>query len=146
MTKFGQVTDFQSATGMATIVFDRPDACAKCGACGAGTQSGSIILKAQCNVGDWVRVEMPEGRFLTATAITYVVPLVGLLLGLGLGWFASNGSDGFTLLGAMVGLGISAVILYLVDRRVSQKPEWTPRITEVFSDRPTGEDIGCHIE
>ena len=146
MTKFGQVTEYQQATGIATIVFDRPEACSKCGACGAGTQTGTIDLKADCNVGDWVRVEMPEGRCLTATAITYVVPLVGLLLGLGLGWFASNGSDGFTLLGAMVGLGISAVILFLVDRRVSQKPAWTPHITEVFADKPTWEDIGCHVE
>ena len=63
MTKFGQVVHYNEANGMSTIEFARPEACAKCGACGSQSQTGTVTLQAQCKVGDWVRVEYPEGRF-----------------------------------------------------------------------------------
>jgi len=47
------------------------------------------------------------------------------------------------LLGALGGLGVSAGVLYLVEKRVSGRPEWTPRITAVYEELPTAEEIGC---
>ena len=85
MIKFGQVQAYDKTTGEATIVYMRPDACAKCGACGGGGKSRSIRLKADCAVGDWVKVELPDGRFLGATALAYALPLACFLLGLFLG-------------------------------------------------------------
>ena len=82
MIKFGQVQAYDKTTGEATIVYMRPDACAKCGACGGGGKSRSIRLKADCAVGDWVKVELPDGRFLGATALAYALPLACFLLGL----------------------------------------------------------------
>ena len=146
MTKFGQVYEYDEATQTATIHFDRPDACKKCGACGSGSQQGTISLKADCKVGDWVRVEMPEGRFLQATAIAYVIPLIGLLGGMGLGWLLGAGSDGGMLIGALVGLAISGGILYLVDKRVSGRPEWTPHVTAVYDELPDVDQIGCQVQ
>ena len=58
MIKFGQVQAYDKTTGEATIVYMRPDACAKCGACGGGGKSRSIRLKADCAVGDWVKVDI----------------------------------------------------------------------------------------
>ena len=143
MTKFGQVTAYNEQTGVATVAFERPEACAKCGGCGLKSQTGTIELKADCQVGDWVRVEMPEGRFLQATAIAYVVPLIGLLAGLGLGWLIGNGSDLAALLGCALGLGLSFLLLRLTERRISGKPAWTPHISEVFASKPTIDEIGC---
>ena len=144
MTKFGQVYEFDAATGMATVHFERPEACAKCGACGSGSQKGTITIKAQqCAAGDWVRVELPEGRFLSATAIAYVVPLIAFLVGIGLGWLLGNGNDLAMLAGALAGIAVSIGILYIVNRRISGKPEWTPRITEVFQTAPDMSQIGC---
>ena len=143
MTKFGQVYEYNDATRTANIHFSRPEACSKCGACGSLSQTGSILLTADCHVGDWVRVEMPEGRFLEATAIAYVIPLIGLLLGIGLGWLLGGNRDAITLAGALVGLLLSVGILWLVDKRISGKPEWMPRVTAVYNDKPTTEDIGC---
>ena len=144
MIKFGQAVEVHPDKGTATIRFSRPEACSKCGACGALSQTGTITLQANCNVGDWVRVEMPEGRFLEATAITYVIPLVGLIAGIAAGWLLSGGSDGLTLVGALVGLALSAGVLFLVDKRISGRPEWTPRVTAVYDSLPTEEEIGCH--
>ena len=146
MTKFGQVVHYNEANGMSTIEFARPEACAKCGACGSQSQTGTVTLQAQCKVGDWVRVELPEGRFLEATAIAYVVPLVGLLAGIGLGWLLGQGRDGWTVLGAVLGLGLSAVVLHLVDRRISRRPEWSPHVAAIYGDKPSIDEIGCHGE
>jgi len=140
--KFGQVFEYDSQKQLAHIRFHRPEACLKCGACGNG-QEGTIVLKAECDKGDWVRVEYPENRFLEATAIAYVIPLVGLFVGLGAGWLLGGGGDAGMLLGALAGLGLSVGILALVERRVSGKAEWTPRVTAVYHDFPTVEDIGC---
>ena len=144
MIKFGQAVEVHPDKGTATIHFSRPEACSKCGACGALSQTGTITLQADCKVGDWVRVEMPEGRFLEATAITYVIPLVGLIAGIAAGWLLSGGNDGLTLVGALAGLALSAGALFLIDKRISGRPEWTPRVTAVYDSLPTEEEIGCH--
>jgi sigma-E factor negative regulatory protein RseC len=140
--KLGQVFEYDPQKHMAHIRFIRPEACLKCGACG-NAQESVIVLKAECNTGDWVRVEYPENRFLEATAIAYVIPLIGLFAGLGVGWLLGGGGDAGTLLGALAGLGLSVGVLALVERRVSGKAEWTPRVTAVYHDLPTQEDIGC---
>lgn len=145
MIKFGQVYKYNADKHIASVRFDRPEACKKCGACGVTSQKGSIDLNGECKVGDWVRVEFPESRFLEATAITYIIPLCGLLGGIGLGWLLGGGGDGGMLLGALGGVGLSVGVLYLVERKVSGKPEWTPRITAVYDELPTADDIGCNV-
>ena len=146
MTKFGQVYEYNEATHQASIKFSRPEACAKCVACGTLSQTGTITLTADCKVDDWVRVELPEGRFLEATAIAYVIPLVGLLAGIALGWYLGGGSDGTTLLGALLGLAVSAGVLWIINRRITNRPEWTPRVTAVFAEKPTVDEFGCTVE
>jgi sigma-E factor negative regulatory protein RseC len=145
MIKYGQVTERNDRKGLVTVRFERPEACAKCGACGAGSQKGEVTLQSDSRVGEWVRVEMPEGRFIQATALVYVMPLAGLLLGLFLGWKFSAGNDLWTLLGTAFGLLLSLAALYSVDRSISQKPEWAPKITAVYPDKPSAEDLGCGI-
>ena len=146
MTKFGQVKAYNEQTGVATVAFERPEACAKCGGCGLKSQTGIIELKADCQPGDWVRVELPEGRFLQATAMAYVIPLFGLLAGLGLGGWLGGGSDLGALLGGGLGLGIALLLLRLTERRIAGKAEWTPHISEVFASKPSIEDIGCQAK
>ncbi len=143
MTKFGHVIAYNEHTGMATIQYTRPDACEKCGACGAQSHSGTLVLPAECKPGDWVRVDLPEGRFLQATALAYVLPLAGLLGGLGLGYLLGGGGDGWTLLGGAAGLGLCVLVLWLNERRIRGKAEWTPHVAQVYGDKPSLEEIGC---
>lgn len=143
MIKFGQVQAYDKTTGEATIVYMRPDACAKCGACGGGGKSRSIRLKADCAVGDWVKVELPDGRFLGATAIAYALPLACFLAGLFLGYALSGGMELWALLGSAIGLSLSAIALRLAELRLRQRPEWTPRVCAVYHDKPDIDDIGC---
>jgi positive regulator of sigma E activity len=143
MIKFGRIIERNDKKGLVTIRFERPEACGKCGACGSRSQKGEVTLPSDCQVGEWARVELPEGRFLQATALVYAVPLSGLLLGLLLGWILGSGSDLWTVLGALAGLLLSLLLLFGIDRRVSGKPEWMPKITAVYPDKPTLEDLGC---
>lgn len=143
MIKFGQVQAYDETTGEATIAYIRPDACAKCGACGSMSQKGSIRLKADCQVGDWVKVELPDGHFMKATMLAYVLPLVGFLLGLFLGYALSGGQEIWALLGSAIGLSLCAIILRLAEARISGRSDWTPRVTAVYHDKPEMDDIGC---
>ncbi|MFH1879602.1 MAG: SoxR reducing system RseC family protein [Bacillota bacterium] len=145
MIKFGQIIERNEKKALVTVKFKRPEACGKCSACGIGAHNGEVTLPSDHQIGEWVRVELPENRFLQATALVYVVPLLGLLLGLFLGWTIGSGSDLWTLLGAAFGLIAALVTLYGIDRRVSQKPEWAPKITAVYADKPTSDDVGCDI-
>ncbi len=145
MIKFGQIMDQNEKSGIVTVRFERPEACGNCHACGYGSKNSEVTLPSDRSVGEWVRVELPENRFVQATALVYIIPLIGLLAGLLLGWLLGAGNDLITIFGAILGLAVAFVTLYLIDKRVSQKPGWTPRITDVYADKPTGEDLGCDI-
>ena len=143
MMKYGQVKAYNKKTGVATIAYVRPDACAKCKACGHMNQSGTIDIKAVCEVGDWVKVVMPDRVFMRATTIAYVLPLVCFLGGLALGWTLSGQSEGWALAGSFIGLGLSLLGLWLNEKRISGKPEWSPRVEAVYKDKPQMDDLGC---
>ena len=143
MIKFGQITDKNEISGMITVQFSRPEACGNCHACGYGSKNSEITLPSDHNIGEWVRIELPENRFVQATTLVYIIPLAGLLLGMLLGWLLSAGSDLITVLGAMVGLLVSFVTLYLVDKHIAKKPEWSPIITAVYPDKPADTDLQC---
>ncbi len=143
MIKLGRVTAYDQATKTATISYVRPDACAKCGGCSSMNQTGTIELKADCAVGNWVKVALPDERFLSATAVAYVIPLLCLLGGLFAGYFLSGRSEGWALAGSLLGLGLSLLVLRLTEKRIAGRPEWTPRVTAVYESKPDVDDIGC---
>ena len=144
MVKFGQVTAYNEKTGVATITYIRPEACAKCGACGGLSQTGSIDLKADCKVGNWVKVVLPDSRFMTATLIAYIIPLIGFLAGLFIGSALSGGNELWALAGSLLGLGICLLGMKKNEKRIAGKPEWTPHVAQVYTERPDSLDaIGC---
>lgn len=143
MIKFGQVTAYDENTRIATIAYVRPDACAKCGGCGSMNQTGTIELRADCAVGNWVKVVLPDGRFMSATAIAYVIPLICFLVGLFAGFRISDGSELWALGGSIIGLAVSLLVLRINEKRIAGKPEWTPHVAEVYQCKPDIDDIGC---
>jgi len=143
MIKFGQVLTYNEKTGMATIEYVRPDACAKCGACQSLNKTGSIELKCDCEAGDWVRIVMPEKHFMGAMGIAYGVPLVLFLVGLALGYILSGQSEGWALAGSFIGLAVSLVCLKINEKRIAGKPGWTPRVDMVYKTKPEMDDLGC---
>ncbi len=143
MTKFGQVTAYNEQTGEAAVRYARPEACEACGACGKSAAQEEIVLRADCQVGDWVQIEFPEGRFIKAVALTYGLPLFGLMGGLVLGYSLGGKGDLPTLAGGAIGLCLALGLLRLSDRRVAGRPDWTPKVVRVYAENPTKETIGC---
>ncbi len=146
MIKFGQVTAYNEANKTATITYIRPDACEKCGGCSSMSQTGSITLKADCKLGDWVRVELPDGRFLSATVMAYAIPLVTFLIGLFAGYQLSGQNELWALAGSLLGLGLGMVAMRLCDRFIAGKPEWTPHVAQVYDHKPDTGVLGCGKE
>ena len=72
------------------VALERKEACATCKACSMGLESKDMILEAKnsCGAkkGDYVTISLEERQFMQAVAIMYVVPLLGLLVGTGIGY------------------------------------------------------------
>jgi positive regulator of sigma E activity len=143
MTKFGQVIAYNQDGGIATIRYARPEACEHCGACGQGGREETIDLPAQCAVGNWVRVELPDGKFLTASLFAYVVPLILFLGGFFLG-NALTGSEGLTVLFGLIGLALGCAAVFFINKAIARREEWRPRITAVYEDCPEQAQMGCN--
>lgn len=141
MTEFGIVT--QSGNGRSTLAFARPEACEKCGACGGVKHKHTLEIAGEYPVGHWLRVEMPEGRFLQASALAYALPLAALMIGLLAGYFALGRSEAGGIAGALLGLALALGALWLQGRRIARDGDWQPAVTGEYADKPTQADIGC---
>ena len=110
------------------------------------SQQGTITLKCDCKEGDWVRVELPDNRFLSATAMAYAIPLLLFLGGLLLGNALSGGNELWAMGGSLMGLAVGLVGMKLCDKLISGKPEWTPHIAQVYAQKPDIGVLGCGQE
>jgi len=92
MAEIGQVTAVVG--NLVNVKLQRHDACNHCNACMAGVETEEMILEAenlcQADVGDLVGISLEESNFLLAVIIMYIIPLFGLLIGLGVGYLVGN--------------------------------------------------------
>ncbi|MEF9958606.1 MAG: SoxR reducing system RseC family protein [Niameybacter sp.] len=80
--------------GFAIVTMERQDMCGECHVCELLGEKKSCTLKCvnecQCQIGDKVEVDVAKASFLKATLILYGLPLLGLIVGVGLGYFISE--------------------------------------------------------
>ncbi len=91
MTNKGVVTKVEGDT--LTIVFERHEACGDCHACMHGSENcgkHTIKLKGKAQLGDIVEVEMDDSHVMAASAMAYLIPLAGFILGFLGGWLLSR--------------------------------------------------------
>jgi len=119
--------------GQLEICFERPEACAKCGACSGGKHFSQVKVPGSAPVGSYVDVDMPEGQVLKASAVAYVVPLLLLLGGIALGMLLFTNEALWALTG-LVCMGCASIVLRKVDRGVKNKKEWQPQIVAVHEE------------
>ena len=130
MIRQGKVV--QADQGSVKICFDRLEACGHCGMCSGGRQDQVVTLKGSAKPGDLVDVEMPDAKVLKASAIAYLIPIVGLTAGLWAGTTLSPQNELVVLVYGLAGLGISFGGLKALDRRLGRSLFWRPRITAVY--------------
>lgn len=88
MAEVGQVTAIKG--DLVTVKLQRHDACDHCNACSAGVETEEMILEAQniclAKPGDLVEIFLEPNNFLKAVLIMYIIPLISLLIGVGIGY------------------------------------------------------------
>ncbi len=121
------------------VSFQRPEACAHCGACVGHREETRVTIPGTAPVGRWVDVEMPEAQVLKASVLAYAIPLVLLLLGVFLGSLIFKSEALWGLCGIVL-MGCSWFVLRFIDRRMKKMPRWQPKILAVHDegwDAPT---------
>lgn len=85
----GLVTDAKG--NFVTVHIVRKEACGECRACFRGMMEKDMDVEAknlcEAEVGDWVELELKDNAFMHAVLIMYGIPLIGLLVGVVLGYF-----------------------------------------------------------
>ena len=136
MERTGEVTAVRGE--WLEVTFCRPADCEKCNACGMGQKQTSMMVRGRAGLGDKAIVSMPTSTVMQASLLAYVLPLVGLLIGLfgGVALFpqAENAAG---LIGALVGLAIPLTCVLLTEKRRRQSDRWQPKLIEVI---PAGAD------
>lgn len=113
------------------ILVSRESACGgKCDSCaGCSAESKPLILNVKddgrFNKGDWVELTMDSTTVLKYSAIIYIIPIVGFILGVVcatmlLGNYEIAQKEFISLLVGLLFLGITIFILKGIDKNVSK--------------------------
>lgn len=98
MAEKGLVTNVKGEYAIVRLI--RQEACAKCRGCIAGMTEKEMFLEAEnacdASIGDWVLIDLRDNGFLHAVLIMYGIPLIGLMVGLLVGYFGISPILGFT--------------------------------------------------
>lgn len=118
--------------GLATVRFQRNEMCAHCGACisvGEKELEMSVPNSLDAKVGDFVDVSLAPRRVVQASLLAYVVPLAGLILGVGLG---SYFSDLMSLILGVAGCACAYLLLRLLEKRRNLRAAFQPHMMHIL--------------
>ena len=115
-----------------TVQFCRPADCEKCHGCMGGKAQTELRVKGKGSIGEMATVEMPAQKVLKASALAYVVPLAGLLIGMfaGAALFPQN-RDAAGAVGALCGLAVTGVWTVLQEKKRRNDTAWQPTLVRV---------------
>ncbi len=120
--------------GMAVVRFTRTSACKHCGAClTAGDQQMEVRVKDTLGVkpGDCVEVALAAKKMLAASALCYLMPLGGLLLGVLTG---SLISELWALIGGLTLMACCFLALWLLDRYFRRGKRFVPQLVKICEE------------
>ena len=120
------------------VVFERHEACGDCHACMHGSEDcakHTIKIKGKAEVGDIIEVEMDDSHVIAATAMAYMIPFAGLMLGLFGGWALSKvitaiNGELIMAMGAVVGTAFAYVVMRILEP-IFSKGRWEQKIISV---------------
>ncbi|SET05563.1 positive regulator of sigma(E), RseC/MucC [Natronincola peptidivorans] len=141
MEKIGLVTSVKE--NVATVEIRRASACGEnCASCKGGCAPTNHYITAKnsvdASVGQYVKLEMENKSVLRAAFLVYIVPLIGMILGIGLG-IATAEYLGYTaskeIIGAAVGflfLIIFYFIISFIDKKIKRDKKMEVVITKII--------------
>ncbi len=115
-------------------------ACSACGKCSHGAGKDiryDVINPINARVGDMVVLEMETKKLLSAVFVIYLLPLLTLILGFGIGsWINSilkvTSGEGFAVVVGLVFMALTFVFVRLFDRRAGQNSGFRPKIKRII--------------
>ena len=117
---------------MITVVFERHEACGDCHAWHMGSTNcakHTITIKGKADVGDEIVVEMDESHVIAASAVAYMIPFAGFLIGIGSG-YALGFSEPVMALCAVAGTAVAYLVMRMLDP-IFSKGRWEQKIVSV---------------
>ena len=130
MVRTGRVIGTQD--GVLEVCFERPEMCAQCGACmGHKPHEETVKIEGDAMVGDTVAVEMPDAKIVKVSLIAYIIPLIGLLLGLLIGQTLLNNDLWAAVIG-LIGLAAGVLTARIFDRKLGAQKSWQPKLLSVY--------------
>ena len=118
--------------GIMEVCFERPEACAHCGACGHKAES-LVQIPGDAKAGSRIEVDRPEKQVLKASLLAYVIPLLLLLAGIALGSLIFEQQALSAVTGLLL-MAASFFILRWIDKKTSRNAGWAPRVVKVIEE------------
>ncbi|MDR2649685.1 MAG: SoxR reducing system RseC family protein [Clostridiales bacterium] len=117
----------------AKICMERAETCANCGACALPGENMTVIAHNPegARIADMVNLTLESRYFLSAAFILYGLPLLALLTGAGVGYYAAEAlalSEISPIIGLMTGIALTGLTYFLIkvfDNRI-KKSLYTP--------------------
>ena len=127
----------------ALVLTDRQEMCAECVAkdfCqmfGGGKEMLSeTINPIGAKAGDMVKIGIPTGTVTKASLIVYMIPAMGFVAGASIGYFIGKSYsldlNLSTLVGSIIGLGLSMISARFLNNVLSKRPSYQPEITKII--------------
>jgi sigma-E factor negative regulatory protein RseC len=129
--------------GRVRVSVPRSEACHSCAARGAcktlGGQTRDVELTVEnpigAEIGDLVRLSLPESAVVQASAVLYLLPALGLIGGAAAGWAAADSfgwpADPAAVLGCLAGLLLGLLMARLLGRAAERRSAFVPRLTAI---------------
>lgn len=139
MKEIGEIIELEG--NQAIVRIQRSSACGKCGACKFGASRDGMLLSTYNHLngkpGDFVEIELESSSIVKASIIVYLIPLLGLIIGVVVGYFLAGffnldsgllGAIGGILFTALTFLGIKAI-----DPLLKEKDTYSPKMVSIIN-------------
>ncbi|KNF08707.1 sigma-E factor regulator, RseC/MucC family [Gottschalkia purinilytica] len=129
----------------AGIIVKRVSACGdSCASCSSDCSTSNITISIEntldAKVGDYIKIRTRTKSVLKSIFIAYFIPLALMVIGvfLGVSLFKNLGFKEYESLGFLMGiifLGISYVLLRIIDKKISKNSNKTFEMIEILRDK-----------
>ena len=137
MIENGVINKIQDNTAWLTVV--KGEQCQGCNACSAfGEGSAELVARNEiaAKLGERVEVEIDPQKVVKHSAIVFLLPVFGLILGyfLGVSYLTKLGlaKEGAGILGSLGSMALNFVGIFVYDRKLGKSNEINARIIRVL--------------